>query len=977
MRTERKSPKPLRRLFIFLAICTLEITIGSSIPLEYMPRIGANSIQVIVEYQGAFEPDIERILTIPIENALSRIRGVEEITSQSERERCRVQVLFSDSADLKDAYLDVREAVYGLYAEFPESVQRPLILMSDPQDRPVFIAALSIQGKGMEEEVKRRFESVEGVGEVEIGGGEKQDILVQISPDLGIVSKIPFFRVLEILREWNVIGSFHPEGASPKILDHRILSPRDIQKIPLAPGVSLGNIAEVRQTSIEKETICRVDGEELCILYLRQAGNANTLSLSQNLRELSISLPGTRILFDAGEELRNAFQDLLQALLWGVFLVSALTLLFLKKVVLSFLVSLSIPFSIFFTLSVLNLTGHSLNMLSLAGLSVGTGLLIDSGLLYGEAFLFSSSVEEAGNKTKDPILFSSLTTLSVLFPLLFVSRSFTAPIEGLVVSISIEIFASLLYVFFFLPSFLSGFYRSAVSPSRSASHRFSLHQSSPEANKVKPFLARLQGSMKIQLCLGASLAAISIGSIGLLLSLPSGNPATNSNTPLDCILEYESGVTLDRVFATAAPLEEKLKTITGVRQVITKYEQERASFTVSFEEKTGRNLEKVKEAVKQLAREEADAIPEGFLYFPDRAEGGSAIQVILTGNDTIQLRDTARRFAESLRYREILFHFKEVLPTERLKIDLKEAVRLGVEPAQIASLLHWALSAPVADKSILPSEEVDLRLTVPRSRVKDKESLRDFIVPTAKGVSVRIGDFSSWDSEKNSGRIYRVNRSRSAVFSVLTDLKDPSPVIRYIEEAASRFPFPAGYTVQIAEDRRKEEKIRFEGFLVLSLSLVLLVLILIFYYEQFLYPLVILFQILASLFFPLVFLQIGRIPLTVPAALGFLLTAGTVVNNSFLVFKRENSVQQKAPIDCFAEMFRPMLLAVLTNIAGVLPVIASAGTDVFLSVLSLEIAFGTVGSLAVLGVLAILIPGPHARPKSFPASSQVPSFPVQ
>jgi len=956
MRTEEKRPKPLRRLFIFLAVCTLEITIGSSIPLEYMPRIGANSIQVVVEYQGAFELDVERILTIPIENALSRIRGVEEITSQSERERCRVQVLFSDSADLKDAYLDVREAVYGLYAEFPESVQRPLILMSDPQDRPVFIAALSIQGKRMEEEVKRRFESVEGVGEVEIGGGEKQDILVQISPDLGIVSKIPFFRVLEILREWNVIGGFHPEGAPPKILDYRILSTLDIQKIPLAPGVSLGNIAEVRQTSIEKETICRVDGEDLRILYLRQAGNANTLSLSRNLRELSASLPGTRILFDAGEELRKAFQNLLQALIGGVFLVSALTLLFLRKVVLSFFVSLSIPFSIFFTLAVLNLSGYSLNMLSLAGIAVSTGLLIDSGLLYGEAFLSSFSIEGARKKTKDPILFSSLTTLSVFFPLLFVSRSFTAPIEGLVVSISAELLASLLYVFFFLPSFLSGFYGSSVFYSRSTSHRFSLHKSSPAANKVnkvKNFLKRLQGSLKIRLCLGVMLAAISLGSIGILLSLPSGDPDTTSNTTIDCILEYESGVTLDRVFVTASLFEEKLKTISGVSQVIAKYEPERASFTVSFEEKAGCNPVRI--------REEVDSIPEGFLYFPDRGEGGSAIQVILTGNDTIQLRETARRFAESLRYREILFHFKEVLPTERLKIDLRETVRLGVEPAQIASLLHWALSAPVADKSILPSEEVDLRLTVPRSRVKDKESLLGFIVPTTKGVPVRVGDFVSWDSEKNSGRIYRVNRSRSAAFSVLTDLKDPSPVIRHIEEAASRFPFPAGYTVQIAEDRRKEEKIRFEGLLALSLSLVLLVLILIFYYEQFFYPIVILFQMLASLFFPLVFLKIYRIPLTVPVALGFLLTAGTVVNNSFLVFKRENSVQQKSPVDSFAEMLRPMLLAVLTNIAGVLPVITSAGTDVSLAVLSLEIAFGTVGSLAVLGVLVILIQEPCAR----------------
>jgi HAE1 family hydrophobic/amphiphilic exporter-1 len=950
--------RPKRVFFVFLGTLLAAVIYGSGIPMGYLPRGGVNFISVLVEYRGAFETEIERTITIPLENILAEIPGVAEMFSLSDRERCRVHLRFTDEVSLDDAYLDVREAVHGLYPELPEAVQRPVITKSDPRDRPIFAAAFGPSRDVSAGELKRLFESVPGAGEVETGGEIKREILIRLDQEKAAAGGIPFFDVLETLRDANIVGGFGPEGGPAGVVDRRLSTPRDFRDLYIAPGLKLGDAAEADYAEARRDSLARIDGEERLVLYVRRAGDANPLLLSRRLRALAEALPCSRVLYDQGAEIRTALEEILHALLFGVFLIIVLTVLFLRRPLLAAAVCLNIPFSGFIALAFLRAAGYELDVMTLSGLAVGAGLAVDSGILFGEEFLSRGfSARRALEEVKDPIIYSSLTTVCVFTPLLFASPPLTGTFGGLALAVTSGLLASLLYVFHFMPAFLTGLFRGVPLPA------------DPAPPHVRPFpdllpslcrrfitaLARRRGPVAAVLLVLGGAAAFTVGDFTFK------GPGGHRGNGISFTVEYESGLPLGGVITSASPFEDRLRRIPGALRVMAKYERERASFDMELQNPSFRP--RIIDEVRRLGT----TLGEGFLYFPEGEDDRDSFEIVLCGPEARRLRETAMDFAEELRRlpeaEGVVFHFKEALPSKNIVINPDAALRAGIEPARAAAVLHWAMSAPVADKIILPEEELDLRLTVSRDRVNAASKVLSFPVEGKGGTPVRISVFARMEEKPEAGRIYRTNRRRSVSFSVVTLPADSGRAVRAAEALAARYPFPDEYTADIAGAKRREKGILKEAVFSLLLALVFLGIILAFQFENAAVPLVILAQLPFCLACPVLLLRLFGTNFTAPAALGLIMTLGIAVNNSLLVFRRENRRDLSLPVlsESFAEKSRPMLTAALTTVGGVLPLLFTGGTGTkVLAPLSLVIAVGTATSPFVLAAAAALIGKRHS-----------------
>jgi HAE1 family hydrophobic/amphiphilic exporter-1 len=922
----------IRVTLLFIALICAGLVLSSGIKLGYLPPGTDRSILIQVEYRGAYAEEMERIVVGPLEKSLALLRGMTELFSVAEEGRCRVYIRFGPAArSLDRAYLNVREAVDAVYATLPRAVQRPLILKSDYRSFPVFITAFPRERTGAETALKRPFENLEGTGEIEIGGGIRREI--QIVPDANRCAAfaVSVDEIISSLRRGNLLASFGREPKVPILLDGRLESIAQMEDLVVRDGIRLGDIAAVSWREVVRESIGRVDGEARTLVYVHPAGDANTVALCRDLRRVSRQLGG-RVLYDSGRRIERALLEVLELVVLGIGLVALLTLLFLKAFYPALLVSLDIPFALLVTLAVLRVLGREINVMTLSGLAIGVGLVIDASIVFCEEFLAVGGDRSRALKNVGPaLIFSSATTLAVFFPLLFAGEKAATKFGDLALTVSLCVSASLLYVFLFLPTYLSG--------TCDASRQKALGKDKSSSMLLrKTFL----GLTRIR-ALPLMLLSLSLGGAAVLLpGLRAGGLLLQEGDRLALILEYPSGFSLNYVFASAGPLEASIAALDGVDHVAAKYQKERASFDITLG--TGAETAKVRAEVKEME----SRCPPAFFYFPETSQGLRTVEVILTGTENGRLRelaeDLSRKIAALPGTGQVVYHYKRAGPIQKVRVNLSDSARLGLDPYRAYACLYWMLSEPVAAKWTRGGEEADIRIV--RGESFSAQAVMDMRIVTPAGEAVELKNIATLDREPGPGRISHYNRRRSVSFAVMTEGVTALELTQGIENIVKSSPLPFGYHAEIGKDIREQAQALRAGLRTLALAILVIFLILAFEFECLTLPLFILLQVPLAFVLPICLLRLFAYPVSLSVIAGLILTAGVAVNNCIVVLAPYGRRRLEAlPVLAILERkMRAILIASLTTVLGVLPLFFSSGRG-FLPPLSLVMAAGIGGSL--------------------------------
>ncbi|MCB1327190.1 MAG: efflux RND transporter permease subunit [Spirochaetales bacterium] len=967
------------------ALVLLGIAGLSRLPVALRPGVTESGATIITRYPGVSAARIEQQLTIPVERAVSDLGSIESIVSRSADGESRVNLIFSDSAADRFLLHEISERLESIRHLFPREVEEPVVVQYDPSNRPGFVVAFRSDFQDaialreyVEERVKPAFERINGVSEVFVGGGAEREIQVLLDAPLlpghllsgqEVAAAIahggpeaPIGRVQNRTEtEVQVTNRFDDAAA---IAAAAITSTRGIS--------SVATVARVQHGHREPETIAHRNGEDRISLYVSRAGGAGALEFSARcataLRGLDLP-PGLfhETTFDEGQFIRDAIEGAVLAAAYGGLTAIVVLHLFLGRWKSTILTALMLPLSILGTFFLMFVTGTGIDVMSLSGLALGSGMLIDAGVVVCE------SIEREWKRAIDPVaaavgatarvlpelIAATLTTLIVFSPLVLSRRDLREQYAGLCLTLSFALILSLILSLVVLPAF-----KLAVdSPHAPAAPRSRISR----RERVLRVLQSVQRRL-LFVCLrwpkltAAATLLFMFGPLGFFL-MELESRALLDSSEIQATIDLPTGTHLDRTAQLVEGIAATVGRQQGVAAVSARIEKWHGTLYI---EPAGpyRSPSGVHRLVERL-RGAVSADPEVFVHFESDAGGQGGLTLHFLGNDELGLRTLAGRVATELQsgvpgIDQIVYHFRE--PRQELVIHPRSTLlaRAGLSVGDLAGMLRQLVAGSVVAHLYEGGREVDIRVRAFPEQVKSPADLQKIRFALGDRVHPLVS-LASLSNGESPAQLWRRDRRPSVSIGIHSHDRTLDSLAVDVESRLKAFSFPADYTWRwdrMFESARAARGDLLAGvvFAILAVYLLLAALM-----ESLTRPFLILLTIPMSAGGVCPALAVAGYPLGMSAILGLLILCGIVVNGSILLqasvdekigSRGAGSLDPTAALRAVARAcrvrLRPILMTGFTTLAGVLPMLFAGGSGSELwRPLAVSVFFGLLFSVPV------------------------------
>jgi HAE1 family hydrophobic/amphiphilic exporter-1 len=996
---ERWLIRPIPAAAALLAACALSLYFLQRASLGPSREQRLASYTVLIECAGVDSGRIERAITMPLEDEVAGIPGIVEIRSVSEYGKSRVTVVASEGEQRAELSLRLRDAVERVYGKLPLAAQKPEILSSSLSQRPVFVASVRAAGGAgatgaaitggeelrelVERAVKPGFARIPGVGEIEAGGGAAREVHVRVDSRKAALRGLSLADVAGQIARQSLLapaGTLRAAGRQMGAsVAGRMGAVGELARLPIAlpdtaEAIALCDIAEVENGFRERDSVSRVDGREAVVISVQSSGTANLIALSRGLRAETARWEARGLAFDVildqGRALERAAGGIISSLLQGLLVVTAVLPLFVHDARRIGVLAAALPLTGLIVVAALAAAGISLDQYVLAGLAVGIGTILDTGIIVSE----QRTVRQVHDLA--PSLAASLaTTLIVLVPLLFL-EFVSAGIRQVAIAIALLLVVSFALDMLFLPAFfLAGTppWRKR-RPSMAAARRAGAsRKASRRALRLLHQLIEFTIRRRALVLAGAAALVCAMGAALLLGEKDFSPPVEDSS--IYAHVEFEPGATVDSVDERVAQYARSLKGAAGIGMIESIARRDSAEMQVSFD--PGRTS---RSRVAAIMRDQGERIPGGFVYLPEGAPQTSrGIEIAIRGDDDALLRDLARDTAHLLGgqrwVRQVVLNFKNAPPALIVTVDHHRAAELGVRAAEVAGALRWALHGPVALKWIEDDREIDLRVMETGARHATRADILAVPVRNSAGAVRPVSGLATLEVRAEGGKIFRKDRQRAVYLTVHAAGGTVEAAVGRIRETLAGVALPPGYAFELDREVRELNDSFRLLWIALGLSAVFIYVVLAGFGESLGSPIAVLSILPTSLAFPVVAYALLAEPIRVPILVGFIMLSGMVVNNSILVIdairdRLRVAGMQSALHGAIRGRIRPLLITSVATIAGTIPLLFARSQGAgFLSALAFVVFWGMLGSLA--STILIVPALAAAAPRLFAARSAV------
>ena len=295
-----------RLKLIFLALCILILlAIRGHIRLGYAPELEKKNIAVAFDYYGAFEKEVENLVS-KLEEAYMELDGIKSIHSVSEPGKGYILCIFSDKTSLDKAYVQLSDITANVWTEFPEGVNRPSITQSSRDTYPVYISYFSLEKEIDADLIKEAYEAVPGVGDVELGGRKKQELMVELHSGRLAGMALPGDTLGSRLRSSNLARKVAMPGGQTLVLSSRLSSVADFSRVQMTPGLRLSDVADIKYQETESQSLGHIDGQPMLLFFIMKSGEGNTVRLCRELEKVTSQLGGSQ-LYSLGNKIEKSF----------------------------------------------------------------------------------------------------------------------------------------------------------------------------------------------------------------------------------------------------------------------------------------------------------------------------------------------------------------------------------------------------------------------------------------------------------------------------------------------------------------------------------------------------------------------------------------------------------------------------------------------------------------------------------------------
>lgn len=981
----------VRRPIGVLAITSVVLVVGllfsGRLPIDLMPQIDYPHIRVVVNYPGVTPEVIEEQITRPLERNLSATENLREIHGRASEGRSYIEMYFDFETDIDIALQDASRQLERARTELPPGIDPPRIMKMDPSQTPVFELAISSEVRSpievrewVDQRLMPQLLSVSGVGTVDIAGGKIREMDVVADPERMRMHGLTIDHLSAALAGRNIdqaIGNVtSPEFDIMARAENRFRSAADIADTRIAVGggtrtIPLSDLAQVSDSHREQRLFAFLNrGESVQISVMKQP-QANTVAviegLQSRIRELQESgfiTPDMEIavLKDDSFFIVSSLRSVALAATLGGLLAMLILLLFLGSIRRSLIVALMIPVAIIASFTLMNGFGLTLNIMSLGGLALGVGLLIDNAIVMieniyrhqtekGKSAL--EAAEQGAAEVLPAVIAGTMTNLAAVLPFLLITGLAALLFRELIFTIAFAIIASLVAAMTLVPA-LSGRFSGR---NEGAKGRF---RNAVDNNFMK-IRNVYQRSLKMALRLRWALIVVSVlllaGSIWLLRSMGTEFLPSVDDGRVTLRFTMPAGTSIDPTNEVAELLHE---TIESMPYVETIYMTVGGYFRGGQLSVRGGMVDMVVQLVPRSERKDYPAerwvselnrkVTELGLPFVQRRLRGPRIEGLQTsltdtdiavgivGDDLEMLESLARSALAELEeipgISSIQVGRDQKVPQLIMSVDEERASVLQVSSAEIARYVRAAVEGVVPTRFVEGGFEYNVRVRYSRELTGDQSGLNQIQIANAAGQTAPLGSLVSFREEAGPAHIERFNQIRVVWLNTTVDLNEATigEVGGEIRSRLREFEMPDGYTVVFAGEQEAIEEAGRSLRLAVILAIFFVFVVMAVQYERLFSPIVILTSLPFALIGVAASLWITELALSVSVLIGIIFLTGIVVNNAILLvdFAEKNQRERgmglaEAIEEAGSVRLRPILMTTLTTIFGMVPLAAGIG----------------------------------------------------
>lgn len=927
-------------------------------PVEMLPNINKPTVRIRIKWDGATPDDVDKMITRKIEDVLPNVEGIVEYSSESSAETSLIFIKFKYGTDVETKITLIQNELNQIRNKFPDDMDEPSIRKSSSSDVPALTFTL-YGGDKMEmrsyaeNNLKPMLERLEGVSEINVYGGQEQEVAIEIDPDKLENYNLSIVDVYNKMKSAsaNLPGGILREGEKEYLIkiEAEIETADEIKEIILSNKdghlLKLKDIASIKVAPKDIKSIYRKNGEDSIVVIISKTDEGNAVSIVNNSKKLLEKNRGSLPLntklnyeFDSSITINNSISNVKNSGIQGLVLASAILFVFLKSISATIIIAVAIPISIIFTFFLLNIQGISINLISLMGLSLGIGMLVDNSVVVVDN-IFRHMTELGKNKlqaAKDgaeemalPVLASTMTTVAAFLPLVFQEGLAKEQFNNLCYAISYSLLASLIISLTFVP----------MIASKIMDQKKNLNAEGKIMTTFrKIYVNSLKWSIRRRGIVLLILFALFSGSLYVASKLGGRFTPTIDEGRYAVVAKLPSGSDVNKGDRIGKILEEKVKDLPFVVDYTVSANGTSSILNINAGLKTSRE-ESMSDILKKL-RETFVEIPDMELTIAPGYRFGTRglydLEFELYSDNEAQLQIISEQLKEQIKkidgIYDVTSSFEGGKPEGKFYINREKAEYYGLDVKDIATMIQTQILGGTPIKINSDNSEIDVTLKLQKKYRESTGLILDSRITLKSGENIRISDVAEFRAEEGPSKIEKKDKKKKIViYANMKDELDLKTAQELVIQILEDMGYPEGITYgtggKSADMAEMSEQLQYT----FMIAVFLIYFILVWQFESFIMPFVIILSIPLSTTGAFYALYLAGLSIDAMVSLGFVMLAGIVVNNAivlidFINFRREvGDNMNKALITAGKTRLRPILMTTLTTVLGMLPLMFSNG----------------------------------------------------
>ncbi|WP_158976956.1 efflux RND transporter permease subunit [Cellulophaga sp. L1A9] len=978
--TELSVKRPTLAVVVFTIIALLGIISYSSLGYELLPKMSSPMLSISTVYPGASPSEVENSVTTNIEDAVSALEGVKSITSTSQEGISIVSVELTYNADVDKALQDAQRKVINILGSLPEQVQQPSVNKFSMDDMPIMRLGASSKMDAnafnnlVENDIKETISRIEGVAQVQVIGGNEREIRINVDRDKLSTYGLSILQVTQAIAAANLdfpTGNIKDEDQQVTVrLSGKFQSIDDIKGLTVKTGqegtsVRIEDIAEVYDTTKDVTTISRIDGISSIGLTISKQSDGNTVQVAEDVRkelkkieaeyadeELKIAIAQDSSVFTL-----EAADAVIFDLLLAVGLVAIIMLFFLKSWRDSIIVMVSIPVSIVATFIAMNQLGYTLNLMTLLGLSLVVGILVDDSIvvlesIHAEMEKGKSRMEAAMESWKKiglSVMSITLVLIAVFLPITFVTGVIADLLTQFAIVVAFATAISLIVSFTLTPLLASRFSKVIELDSKTIWHRpmIAFERFLDGVNDF--YRDALQWTLSRKRITAFALIAMVVGALSLMVFGFIGSEFVKNGDNGEFIVELElpKESTIEETNLATLAVEDILMQDNIVASVF--------STVGTGTGGSGNSSNKSQISAKMISPDERTISSETYardiktilmkrvpgVKFKTAASGmmgGSTagpIQVMLVGDNMDQLMQTADEVKSKIESvngtRDVELSVSGGNPEVAITVDRDKMAALSLTMSDVGNTMQNAFAGNTQYKFRDGENEYDINVKLDQFNRRNVNDIKKISFLNTKGELIELQQFAAVTESTGPSRLQRDNKRASLSIGAQVAGLPVGDVSANVQSMISEIELPDGVSFEMGGDLESQMEAFASLGLALLMSIILVYLIMVALYESYAYPLVVMFSVPTALIGAFLILALFKESLGVFTFLGLIMLVGLVIKNAILIvdaanqFKKEGDNTLVAIEKAGLTRLRPILMTTLAMVIAMIPIAFASG----------------------------------------------------